>query len=308
MKKLNINNICIIGAGAIGTFYGAKLQNTDCLVQYYSPSSQSKKRKIQIKSIWGDFDIIADFYSDISQINPADLIILSTKALETISSGSLIHSVIHEKSIILVLQNGINEEEELSKKYPQNPVMGGLAFTCINRMSPNEIHHIDYGTIKIGALNPDHNQLASELVEFFKSAGIQTIYGEPLRLLRWQKLLWNIPYNSLSVAAGMITTEQIIEDEKLNDLSHKMMKEVQQIALSEGIHLSNHEIETMQKNTRKMKPYKTSMMIDYQKKRPMEIESILGEPLRIAKKNKVNVPIIETIYSLLSFYNKSHHI
>lgn len=307
MQNQKIKTISIIGAGAVGTFYGAKLGGAGFHVQFYSPSAKShEKRNLNIKSVWGNFQQTGEFFNKTESMDPSDLIILSVKALESIRSVELIHPLVKENSIILVLQNGICEEETIQKAFPENPVMGGLAFTCINRIDKHTIDHQDYGAIKIGSLEEKNYAQAKELVEQFKEAGIQTIYGEPLRKLRWQKLLWNVPYNSLSVAGGLITTDIIINDEHLNALSRRMMKEVQQIAASENTSLPDEDIETMVENTRKMNPYKTSMMIDFELKRPMEVEAILGRPLRIAQKNKVTVPTIEAIYSLLSFMDKNH--
>ncbi len=302
----DIHNVAIMGAGSVGAFYGAKIQASGIPVQYFSPSAKTKVKNLKIKSIWGDFSIHAPFFNDPSQMSPADLAVVSVKALEGIDYKNMLSPVLRKNSIILLLQNGINGEEIIRKIFRNNPVIGGLAFTCINRLPGDVIFHQDYGAIKMGALESRHNILAQSLVDLFNRAGIKTFYGESLRKLRWQKLLWNIPYNSLSVAAGMVTTDVILGNPKLHGLSVAMMEETARIAASEGITISAKDIKQNVENTRKMEPYKTSMMIDYQNKRPMEVEAILGEPLKIARKNRVETPHISTVYSLLHYWNQSN--
>ncbi|GIX41441.1 MAG: 2-dehydropantoate 2-reductase [Leptospiraceae bacterium] len=307
-----IQNIAVIGAGAVGGFYGSKLQKAGYNVQYYS--HYLKSSKLKIKSIWGNYEIPIKVYQNTKEMQPSDLIIVSTKLSPDINIYKLIYPIIKENSIILFLQNGINQEEKFYQAikkdkniYKLNPViLGGLAFTCINRVSPSEIHHIDYGKIKIGALLKEHHKIAKEIVAIFQNAGIETEFTLNLRKARWEKLLWNIAFNTLSVLGNKATTEELIFSPYTEELATLLMKEIIKIAEYEKNSPGKKLVKEMIERTKKMKPYKTSMLIDYENKKPMEIEAIVGEPLHLAKKYKIETPYLKFCYNLLKFLDEQN--
>lgn len=309
---MEIQNIAIIGAGAVGGFYGAKLLNSNLNVQFYS--NYLKNGIIKIKSIWGNFEINANVFRDTQKMNLADLIIISTKIIPSQKILELIKPILKQNSIILFLQNGINQEENLKKEIQKSKdlkkknliILGGLAFTCINRISPEEIEHIDYGLVKIGSLEKKENNSAKEVVKIFRNSGIECEFIPNLRKARWEKLLWNIAFNTLSVIGQKVTTDLLVSSEHTLFLAKNLMKEIILIAEKEKNSPGRKKIQEMIEKTLKMKPYKTSMLIDYENKKPLEIEGILGEPLKIAKKYKIETPHLNFSYHLLKFLDQQN--
>jgi len=309
---MDIRSIAIIGAGAVGGFYGAKLQNAGYQVEYLSKFLNSGRLKI--KSIWGNFEVSIKVFDDTKKMQIPDLIIVSTKLLPDIPMIEIIQPLLKENSLILFLQNGINQEEKFYSFINKNKlykkmnlvILGGLAFTCINRISPREIHHIDYGKIKIGALLKEHQREAKKIVEIFQSAGIETEYTENLRKARWEKLFWNIAFNTLSVLGNQATTDELIQSPYTEELAKLLMLDIYKIAQHEKNAPNKKIVQDMIKRTRKMKPYKTSMLIDFENKKPMEIDAIVGEPLNLAKKYKIDTPYLKFCYNLLKFLDKKN--
>jgi 2-dehydropantoate 2-reductase len=309
---MDIRSIAIIGAGAVGGFYGAKLQNAGYQVEYFSKFLNSGRLKI--KSIWGDFEVSIKVFDDTKKMQIPDLIIVSTKLLPDIPMIEIIQPLLKENSLILFLQNGINQEEKFYSFINKNKlykkmnlvILGGLAFTCINRISPKEIHHIDYGKIKIGALLKEHQREAKKIVEIFQSAGIETEYTENLRKARWEKLFWNIAFNTLSVLGNQATTDELIQSPYTEELAKLLMFDIYKIAQHEKNAPNKKIVHDMIERTRKMKPYKTSMLIDFENKKPMEIDAIVGEPLNLAKKYKIDTPYLKFCYNLLKFLDQKN--
>jgi 2-dehydropantoate 2-reductase len=307
--KNEIQSLCILGAGAVGCFYGLKLQNYGIYTEFQSRNMyNSSINNMKIKSIWGDFESQLKVHETPLTMKKSDLVIISTKVthfdtdLKTIIEYLKIVS--HEKTILLFLQNGINFEENIQVSFPNNPVLGGLAFTCINRVSLDEIHHIDYGKVKIGSNLKDFDNAARAVVEIFQRSGIDTEYLPNLRFGRYEKLLWNIPFNSLSVLFKSKTDLLVSEGTSL-ELAKNLMFDVYKIARKDNVLITKKMIQDMILRTINMKPYKTSMLLDYEAGRDLEIESILGEPLRIAQKLKVKAPNIENMYYILKHITKS---
>jgi 2-dehydropantoate 2-reductase len=298
-----MEKIAIIGAGAVGAFYGSKLAQAGKTIFFQSRTlAQEKVRQLKIFSVWGDFTIKPNIFPDTNDMNPVDLIIISNKIIAPLKDvenyKKSLQKISHKKTVFLVLQNGINIEEYLSEYFPDNPILGGLAFTCINREKKGVIRHLDYGLVKIGSLRSKHNSIAKDVVNLMLSAGIQSEYSPNLRKARYEKLLWNVPFNSLSVVLSLLT-DKLVGFTESRKLAYDLMKEVQKLAKKEKISIKESDIQSMLDKTEKMKPYHTSMYLDFLQKKNMESDAILGELLKIARKYKTEIPKIETMYLLL---------
>ncbi len=295
----------IIGAGAIGSFYGAKLDRSGMKVQFHTRSGTSvlKKEAMKIQSVLGDFSITADSHETTETMDPADIVIVSTKALEGIDYKTLLKPVVKDNGVILLLQNGLNLDEKLQELFPGQRILGAAAFVCLNRVSPADIRHLAYGKLDIGYLSPEDKDIANDIAAMFKSAGLKAHFSGHIREIRWRKLLWNVPFNVLSVLLLNANTKEMIEDDNILRLSVELMKEVKAIAGAEDIGITDDDIHNMIANTNEMVPYKTSMLLDFQEHRPMEVEAILGEPLRAARNAGVHVPKMEVIYCQLKFFD-----
>lgn len=291
----------IIGAGAVGSYYGAKLAKAGFSVHFYSRQAKALGiKKIQVKSIAGDFQIKANFYDSTQLMPQSDIVVISLKALPEIDYVSLLRPLLKKDTDIVLLQNGIGGEEKLKELFPSYPIHGALAFTCIERKKPGYVEHTDYGLIKMAPLEVKNLNRTKKIAQYFLQAGIETKVEKNLRQIRWEKLLWNIPFNCLSVILKS-DTKKIMENPHSAKLAEEIMEEVRLVANKDNCRLKEKHIKEMLKKTQKMQPYHTSMLLDYLAKRPMEIHAILEEPLKIAKKLKVDLPKLEVILRILHF-------
>ena len=302
-SNAGMDKIAVIGAGAVGIFYGAKIQEAGYKVEMQTRSARKKSESLrfQIKSIWGNFNPDVKIFRSTADMDPADLVIVSLKSLPGIDYRELLSPVLKTNTAILLLQNGLSGEEKLQTILPDNPIVGGLAFTCINKVTHTKIEHLDYGFVKIGPLRKKDIPIAKKIADIFKKSKIPVEVGDDLRSLRWLKLLWNIPFNSLSVICNSTTTDKLIRNKNTYALAEELMNEVLSVAKKEGSIIPRKEIKAMLDRTKKMKPYKTSMLLDFERGNRMEVDAIFGEPLRIARKLKVDAPILETVTKILLF-------
>jgi 2-dehydropantoate 2-reductase len=139
-----------------------------------------------------------------------------------------------------------------------------------------------------------------EIAADFENAGISIELLEDLLLGRWKKLVWNIPYNGLSVILDG-RTDELMTDIYTRQLVESLMWEVVAGAKSTSRIIPESFIQTMLDYTVKMKPYRTSMKIDFDEKRPLEVEAIFGNPLRKAAAEGVNLQQIRCLYQQLKF-------
>ena len=299
-KPLSILNI---GAGAVGGFYSGKLaqQKQNVSVVCRSEYNFIKKNGFAIKSNLGGFDFKPKkVYENTTEIEEDyDLILITTKVLPEINTLELIKPLINPNTVIMLLQNGIDIEREIKEAYPNNELISGLAFVCLNRIGAGQIVHQDYGRLVFGNYPNGCSALCLELEWLFQESGIKSKATENVQYERWKKLLWNAPFNPLSVVTGGKNTKEIIEDPVLYERSKNIMKEVQALARSEEIELGDDLIEKNLNDTLKMTPYKTSMLLDYEAGRPLETEAILGNAIKVGGKNGIELVFIRELYDEL---------
>lgn len=298
----------IIGTGALGGFYGAKLQKAGHKVSFLLRSDYHHvtAKGLIVESVNGNFMLPeVDAYNRVNKMPVCDAIVVALKATENYLLLELLPPLINKNSIIILLQNGINIEPEIARIIGSNTLIGGLCFVCSNKVGPGHIRHIDYGTITIGQYAANNSaagitEQMSEVARDFENAGIPINLSEDLFLARWKKLVWNIPYNGLSVVLDA-RTDEIMANHDTRFLAEQLMREVAAGAKSCGRIIGDRFIKKMLEDTDKMKPYLTSMKLDYNRKRPLEVEAIVGNPLRIANKAGIDLPMISLLYRQLRF-------
>jgi len=300
--------ILVIGAGAIGAYYGARLAQAgaDVSVVVRSDYDGLKKRgEYLIRSHEGDFTFKpTQILNDPSDYQgEADYVIVATKVLPHTDSVELVKGVVSENTTIVLLQNGVEIEAHVADAYPNNEVISGLCFICVSRVEPGVINHQDYGHLSIGNFPQKVTPKSQKLGDMFNRVGVQCEVSDHVVQTRWKKLVWNAPYNPMTVLAGGVDTKQIMDNPNTAKLVRDIMEEVYLVAKAVG---AEFEYEFLQHNidqTIKMTPYKPSMLLDYEAGREMEVEAILGNAVKAARRVDVATPHLDSIYALLQMVN-----
>jgi 2-dehydropantoate 2-reductase len=263
-----------------------------------------REHGLRIRSPDGDFHIRAAVFGDPREIGPVDLVICALKATSLDVAEQLIRPCLDARTRILVLMNGLGVEEQFAGWFEPQRIFGGLAFVCINRGEPGVILHSDYGRVMIGSLGGDRDGSAA-IADLFAGAGFEATVPASLKQARWQKLMWNIPFSTLAISAGAVTTREIMDDAGLRLLATRLITERGAAGNADGCSLDVPAIlARMVHDTDTMGAYRPSMLVDYQNRQPLEVEAILGEPVRRAGRLGVPVPIMEAQYRLVSFLDR----
>ena len=301
-----MTKILVIGAGAIGGLYGGKLAQAGAEVSVVCRSDYEvvKKNGIHVKSCWGDFHFTPhQVLRDVSEYHDdADFILITTKVLPEVDDVALIKPVLRQNSAIVVLQNGIHIEKRIATAFPKHKIISAIAFVCVYRTAHGAVTHQDYGRLIIGDFPHKISEKSIELVELWNKSGVPCEAVDNIRAERWKKLAWNAAFNPVSVLAGGVDTKRILDHAPTRNLVENIMKEVCMLAEIDGCKLPENVIEKSIEITKDMKPYKTSMLLDFESKRKMEIEAILGNAVRFAKEKNVATPYLSSLYGLLSCY------
>ncbi|MCU0588738.1 MAG: 2-dehydropantoate 2-reductase [Syntrophobacteraceae bacterium] len=300
-------SILVVGTGAIGGFYGARLAQAGARVSVVARSDHDRIRAggIHVQSEGGDvhFEPRQVLRSARECDGPPDIVLVATKVIPGADTADLVQGAVGPGTSILLIQNGIDIEEPVSRAFPETEILSGLAFIAANRVGPGRILHLDYGRLTLGRYPSGPSRKAEMICSLLESVGVPCLVTEDVVTARWQKLVWNAPFNPISVLAGGVDTQAILGSEELTRVARAVMEEVCRLAAAVQHPLSSDVIDQNIDGTRAMKPYKTSMLLDYENGRPMEVEAILGNAVRLARSNGVPAPHLETLYALLHLVN-----
>jgi 2-dehydropantoate 2-reductase len=294
----------IIGTGALGGFYGARLQHAGCEVHFllHRDYEHVRQHGLICESKDGDFTLPkVNAYRDARDMPKCDVVCVCLKTTQNHLLPKLLPPVVKDNGVVLVMQNGLGIEEPVAATVGAEPVMGALCFLCSNKVGPGHIRHLDYGHVGFGefatrGITDRMRAVAGD----FQRAGIRTELNDNLAVVRWQKLVWNIPYNGLSVVLDA-NTDELMKNPDTRRLVEQLMWEVVADARACGATLPQELAPKMLSYTDKMIPYRTSMKIDYDERSPMEVEAIFGNPLRAAANAGAKSPLLEQLYCQLKF-------
>lgn len=289
----SFNRIAVVGSGAIGLYYGGRMAaaGEDARFLMRSDFDAISSRGLTVESVHGDFTLpVVRAFRTPEEIGPVDLVVVSWKATANHLLDRTLPPLLHEGTQVLTLQNGLGNCEAIAALTGPERVLGGLCFVCINRVSPGLVRHTAGGRMSIGEWRPGIPGRAEEVARRFKAAGIPASAVESIERAQWEKLIWNIPFNGLSVARGGVTTDVLLASRETEDEIRGLMAEVIRAGRALGHDLENELIDSNVERTRPMGAYRTSSMIDFTEGREVEIEPIWREPLRRAEAAGVAMP------------------
>jgi 2-dehydropantoate 2-reductase len=307
VSSSSLGKIAVVGSGAVGAYYGGMLAHGDHDVHFLmrSDAAAVRERGLTIKTGGKTINFNADVHEHTADIGPCDLVLIALKATANSALDSLIPPLLGPNTTLVTLQNGLGNEEYLAQRWDADRVMGALCFVCLNRTAPGEITHFDHGSISIGEYQRPIGPRAQALVDAFMHAGIEAKAVDALLTERWRKLVWNIPFNGLSIAANGATVADVLADNELRKLARDLMSEVLDAAGRLGHPITDEFADFQIERSYSMGPYKPSSMIDWEHALPVEVDAIWGEPLRQGLKAGAVLPRLEMLHALLRRFTKS---
>lgn len=301
--------VLIFGAGAVGAYFGGRLAQAgaDVSVVGRSDYEEIKANGFDIKSIKGDFHFTPNqvVRSAAEYQGKADLLLVASKVLPEIDVPAMIRDAVHPGTVIMLAQNGIAIENDVHAAFPDNELWRAVLYIGCTKVAPAKLNHSGgLGSITFGKFDGGKAcSLGNEVYELFKKTPCTVELTENIQYYCWKKLLWNIPFNSISVVGGGLLTGEMTNRGLLEEICRNIMAEIIKVAASQGIILENELIEQNIEYTRSFTPYATSMLADFRRNRPLEVEAIVGNVYRIACANNVDIPHIATLYALLASVN-----
>lgn len=322
--------VLIVGAGAVGAFYGSRL----ALAPNVLVSALCRSNYKAVKA--NGFQVTSPQYKDYTFkpehtfANPEearkaalnwDYLLVATKALPDLGDDStLLEGLVGDDTSIVLVQNGLGVEQPYQKRFPKASILSAVTIVSAAQPSHGQIVHNRWTRISIGPFLPhlDSNGASPNatddvavkanelLVDLLKQGGIsdaESYDHAGLQFVRWHKIAINAAMNPSSALSGGSTNQTMSNDPELSRHLLGVMNEVLETApkvLGKPLpkHLATAEkiLRSTQKNASGSKP---SMAIDWEQGRRMELEVILGNPIRIAREKGLEMPRLQSLYALL---------
>jgi 2-dehydropantoate 2-reductase len=294
--------IAIVGSGAVGGYYGARLARAGAEVHFLLRSDYSVVRDNgwNITDQDGNWKLQpANAHNRAETIGMCDCVIVAAKATANPSLPPLVRPLLGKDTLLLTLQNGLGNVEFHANYAGAERVLGGLAFVCINRLAPGVLRKYIPGSVRIGEFSGPARARTHNLAALFAQAGVDCEAVDSLATALWRKLVWNVPFNGLTIVAGGVTTDHILAQAEWRDRAWQLMLEVRAGAAALGIEIPEAFLQRQMEVTYPMGAYRPSSLIDFLAGREVEVEAIWGEPARRARVVGVALPALEALYAEL---------
>ena len=275
----------IIGMGAIGGFYGGKLAYSGKEVHFLSHSDYEfvKDSGLYVDSCDGSFHLEhINVYKDAADMPKCDVVLVGLKTTNNHLLAQLLPPLLHDRTVVVLIQNGIGVEADVQAVFPDVQLIAGLAFICSAKTKPGRVNHQCYGSINLGNYSCRDEALFDAILRDFTDAGVQ-VASVPYEEARWKKAVWNMPFNGMTVALNT-RTDLLLKNPSTRQLIRDLMMEVINAARHMGVtSIDETFADKMIQMTDDMTPYSPSMKLDFDFHRPMEIHYLYSRPIEIAR-------------------------
>lgn len=320
-----------MGSGGVGGYFGAALARGGEEVHFIARGEHFKamlQHGLKIKSVAGDFELSIALTSstpdkpietssaqrpqafateDPRIMGPVDLVLFCVKTYDTESASRAIFTAVGPSTTILPLQNGIDSTDKLGRDHGRNHVLGGAAYIYSAIESPGVITHSG-GPRKIvfGELDGKHSARLAKIKEALDRGGVPNEISSDIKKALWEKFAMICANGGMS-ALSRATLEEMLSNEYTRSMMEKAMREVVSIGTAEGIHFEGRFVEKTMKFLETLEPTgRASLYTDLINHRRMELASLNGKVVQLAKKHGIPVPMNFAIYAALAPHLKSN--
>jgi len=295
--------IAVVGSGAIGLYYGTRLALAGAEVRFLLRSDLAavQERGITVRVGEQTLRIAPErvrAFGRAAEIGPVDLVVVALKTTANDQLATLLPPLLGRQTAILTLQNGLGADELLATLFGAERVLGGLCFIACNRVAPGDVVCFHPGSMTLGEFGQPAGDRVRALAAQFEQAGVTGSVVDNFREARWRKLVWNVPFNGLTLATGL-TTDRLLADPHLASEVRALMEEVAAGARAQNFDVPEALLQELLDLTPALGAYKPSSLLDWLAGREVEVEAIWGEPLRRARATGAHTPRLALLYALL---------
>lgn len=291
-----------MGAGAVGGYFGGRIaQRTPANVTLIVRGTHLKaiqKKGLKIESVNGNATINVDAFEEPKNAATPDLIFFTVKSHDTGQAIEQIRPIVGENTQILTIQNGIENYPKLVDAFGKERVIQGFCKIGAGIKEPGVIEHKALGEITAGESDGQKTDRLKALKQLCDEAAIPLHISTEIERKVWLKFAWNCVFNMITAVAN-VTVEKLFQSPETEGLCYKVFDEIQMVAKSKGIKLTDEDAQNIIEPARDLKGFTTSTYQDRRKGKKMEYEAFTGAIIRLAEKYGLDTPCNQTLYALL---------
>ncbi|KAJ5943720.1 hypothetical protein N7516_003888 [Penicillium verrucosum] len=303
-------DVLVYGLGAIGSFYAFILSRSNRVRLTVVARSNYEAVKANGITINSENHGHHTFHphrvvKSLADIPPVDYIVCAHKAIDQDEVVAKLQPAISNKTTFVVIQNGVGNEEPFRKQFPENSIITCVTWVGATQTSPGIVAHTKSEDMQIGLFsNPKvETQVEQRRLQTFadllRNGKTRFQVLEDMQIQRWEKVVWNVAWNSLTTLTMVDTQSWLKSSEDAMPFTRQLMQEVINIARACGVPLKDGLIDQLMDKINAMPGIGSSMHTDCKSGRPMEIDVILGFPVRKSRELGIQAPYLETLYVLL---------
>ncbi len=298
--------IAIIGSGGVGGYLGAKLWKTGNDVVFVARGNHlttMQQNGLRLESPEGSFTAKATFTDNLDSFMPFDLIIIGVKSFDTESAVKLARPVLKNDTIVLSIQNGVENENIIARSLGNQYVIGGVAYIFSTIGKPGVIRHEGgTGKFKFGEMDGTVSDRCKKLMQVFLDAGIIGEAVENISRSLWEKWIFICGLSGMTAYARKPIGE-ILADASLNSMLQEVVSEAVSISRTKGIDKFTNIEEKMLAHYQRLPHQSTSSMYyDLINGKRVEVEALNGAVVRFGNQYRIPTPINKRIYDALNQY------
>jgi len=298
--------IAVVGAGAVGGYYGAMLARAGHDVGFVARGAHGEAirgKGLRIRRFDGEFTVKAAATSNPAELGPADLVLLAVKNYDNDTALPLLRPLVGPGTTVLTLQNGVDSPDEAAAVVGRDVVLGGAAYIATAIAEPGVIEQTgSYQRIAFGevfAPGPQISDRVARIAAVLDGAGIEALPAPDGRVQLWEKFIYLAAMSGMTGAArqplGVVRGDPVTR-RRLFDA----IREIEAVARAEGVPVAVDIVEKLSVFVDGVPAsMRSSLLIDLSAGRRIEVEALQGSVVRRAARLGVPVPIMETLYAVL---------
>src|SRR5262245_31020984 len=296
-----------MGAGAVGGYFGARLAGASNDVAFIARGphlAALRRQALTLESPQGHLNIRdALFTDDLSRVGVVDLVLFCVKSYDTEATADKLASLIGDRTIILSLQNGVDNADKIQQRWGHKRTMAGVVYIGSQLLQPGKIKHSSGGRIVFGDLDGQVHESTQAVEQVLSSARIFCEVSRAIRNIQWRKLLWNAPFCAISCLTHA-TVKEIVESDSLTKLALDCMTEVREAAKVQSIDLDPGLFEETLNLSKTLGDFKPSMLQDLEAGKPLEYEAFNGIVVELLRRTGKEAPTNQVFYGALKYLDK----
>ncbi|MBW1976065.1 MAG: 2-dehydropantoate 2-reductase [Deltaproteobacteria bacterium] len=295
--------IGVMGTGGVGGYFGALLALAGQDIHFVARGKHLQiieEEGLRVISNEQTYRIHVHATSEPHEVGPVDLLLFCVKSYDTDSAARTMQPMVEEDTVILTLQNGVDNVDKLAQYYELSQIMAGTAFIESSMASPGVIiHKGPPGRIVFGELDGTITERARTIEQVFKDAKIDVRLTDHVQQILWEKFLFICGVHGVGTISRS-SLGQVLSCPETRKLLIGVIEEVENVARHKGIKLPEDVVDrALQLAESYDRQFKPSMLRDLEWKRPIEIEALNGLVVKMGKELNVSTPLNFAIYAAL---------